>query len=147
MRKFISRIFRKTHQAILKLNERSSTFSLLKSEFSRETNLGQFSIIYKDYADSNSDQHRRKLSPTWKSENSRSNFKMKFSHKKNIKFPVLHSPNFLPDWDHIIVYVDFVPVLCWYTGQSINELENGPSSYRQKGIYFEWVSRSNNFRL
>ena len=25
------------------------------------------------------------------------------------------------------------------TGQSINELENGPSSYRQKGIYFEWV--------
>ena len=25
------------------------------------------------------------------------------------------------------------------TGQSINELENGPSSYRQKGVYFEWV--------
>ena len=25
------------------------------------------------------------------------------------------------------------------TGQSINELENGPSLYRQKGIYFEWV--------
>ena len=25
------------------------------------------------------------------------------------------------------------------TGHSINELENGPSSYRQKGIYFEWV--------
>ena len=25
------------------------------------------------------------------------------------------------------------------TGQGINELENGPSSYRQKGIYFEWV--------
>ena len=25
------------------------------------------------------------------------------------------------------------------TGQRINELENGPSSYRQKGIYFEWV--------
>ena len=25
------------------------------------------------------------------------------------------------------------------TGQRINELENGPSSYRQKGINFEWV--------
>ena len=25
------------------------------------------------------------------------------------------------------------------TGQSINELENGLSSYRQKGIYSEWV--------
>ena len=24
-------------------------------------------------------------------------------------------------------------------GQSLNELENGPSSFRQKGIYFEWV--------
>jgi len=25
------------------------------------------------------------------------------------------------------------------TGRSINELENGPSSYKQKCIYFEWV--------
>ena len=27
----------------------------------------------------------------------------------------------------------------FHTGQSINELENGPSSYRQKGIYFALV--------
>ena len=25
------------------------------------------------------------------------------------------------------------------TGQSINELENGPSSYKRKRIYFAWV--------
>jgi len=26
-----------------------------------------------------------------------------------------------------------------YTGQSINKLENGPSSYRQKCVYFAWI--------
>ena len=33
----------------------------------------------------------------------------------------------------------FSPTSKRSTGQNINELENGPSSYRQKGIYFEWV--------
>ena len=61
----------------------------------------------------NSYQHRRKLSSTQKMENSRWNFKIKF-HMKNIIFLVFRSPNFLIVWDHIIVYVDFVPVLCWY---------------------------------
>ena len=32
-----------------------------------------------------------------------------------------------------------IKYVTYCTGRSINELENGPSSYRQKGINFEWV--------
>ena len=37
------------------------------------------------------------------------------------------------------IAISYDPYDMGHTGQSINELDNDPSSYRQKGIYFEWV--------